>query len=110
MIAVGAWLAGFALRLRQRYAEALLARAISLERTRDAEAARAVAEERARIAQELHDVITHTVAVMVVQASAAGAVWDRSPEQARGCAARRRGVRPNRDGRSPRNAGRDASR
>jgi signal transduction histidine kinase len=83
MVALGAWLAGFALRLRQRYAEALLARAISLERTRDAEAARAVAEERARIAQELHDVITHTVAVMVVQASAAGAVWDRSPEQAR---------------------------
>jgi signal transduction histidine kinase len=83
MVALGAWLAGFALRSRQRYAEALLARASSLERTRDAEAARAVAEERARIAQELHDVITHTVAVMVVQASAAGAVWDRSPEQAR---------------------------
>lgn len=83
IVALGAWLAGFALRLRQRYAEALLARAISLERTRDAEAARAVAEERARIAQELHDVVTHTVAVMVVQAAAAGAVWDRSPEQAR---------------------------
>jgi len=82
-VALGAWLAGFALLLRERYAEALRARAISLERTRDAEAARAVAEERARIAQELHDVITHTVAVMVVQASAAGAVWDRSPEQAR---------------------------
>jgi signal transduction histidine kinase len=83
IVALGAWLTGFALRLRERYAEALLARAISLERTRDAEAGRAVAEERARIARELHDVVTHTVAVMVVQASAAGAVWDRSPEQAR---------------------------
>lgn len=83
MIVLGAWLAGFALLFRQRHADALLGRAVSVERTRDAEAARAVAEERARIAQELHDVITHTVAVMVVQASAAEAVWDRSPDEAR---------------------------
>jgi signal transduction histidine kinase len=83
MIAVGAWLAGCAMLERQRYAEAVLARAATLERTRDAEAARAVAEERAQVARELHDVVTHTVAVMVVQASAATTVWDHDPEQAR---------------------------
>ncbi|MEA2299680.1 MAG: hypothetical protein QOE44_215 [Solirubrobacteraceae bacterium] len=83
MIALGAWLAGWALQTRQRYAEALLERSVSLELRRDAEAARAVAEERTRIARELHDVITHSVAVMVVQASAAGAVWERDPVRAR---------------------------
>lgn len=82
-VAVAAWLAGCATRARQLYAEALLERAASLDQARHAEAARAVAEERARIAQELHDVVTHTVAVMVVQASAADAIWDRDPQQAR---------------------------
>jgi signal transduction histidine kinase len=82
-IALGAWLAGYGMLVRQRYVEALLERAVSLERTRDAEAARALAEERARIARDLHDVVTHTVAVMIVQAAAADAVWERDPTQAR---------------------------
>jgi signal transduction histidine kinase len=44
---------------------------------------RIVLQERARIARELHDVLAHTVAVIVVQASAAQDVFDRRPEQAR---------------------------
>ncbi len=49
-----------------------------------AEAARrAVAEEQARIARELHDVIAHSVSVIVVQAAAADDVFDEHPEQAR---------------------------
>jgi signal transduction histidine kinase len=40
------------------------------ERERDLAAHEAVLEERARIARELHDVIAHTVTVMVVQAQA----------------------------------------
>lgn len=50
---------------------------------RQAEARRAVLEERARIARELHDVLAHTVSVMVVQAAAADDVFDISPEKAR---------------------------
>ena len=44
---------------------------------------RAAGEEQARIARELHDVIAHSVSVIVVQAAAADEVFDAQPEQAR---------------------------
>ena len=44
---------------------------------------RAVGDEQARIARELHDVLAHSVSVIVVQASAADDVFDERPDQAR---------------------------
>ncbi len=72
------WLAGFALRERERDAEAAEERATRAERDRDAAARIAVAEERARIARELHDIVAHAVSVMVLQV---GAVRHKLPEE-----------------------------
>ena len=49
----------------------------------EAQARAAVAEERARIARELHDVVTHHVNLVVLQAMAASGMLDRDPERVR---------------------------
>jgi signal transduction histidine kinase len=66
---------GFGLYIRNRRAgmDALRERAELLDRERELLAQQAVAEERVRIAQELHDVVAHSVSLIVVQAQALGA-------------------------------------
>src|SRR5918912_1938557 len=78
-----AWAAGDNLRTRRAYLAAVEDRAERLERDREEQARRAVAAERARIARELHDVISHNVSVMVVQAAAGKDVFASQPERAR---------------------------
>ncbi|HEY5872962.1 MAG TPA: sensor histidine kinase [Gaiellaceae bacterium] len=72
-----AWAAGFALRMRGEQAEAAEERAAQAEREREAGARVAVAEERARIARELHDIVAHSVSIMVLQV---GAIRHKLPE------------------------------
>ena len=66
-----AWVLGDRVRTRRAYTAALEDRAVRLEREREAEAKAAVLDERNRMARELHDVVAHSVSVMVVQATAA---------------------------------------
>jgi signal transduction histidine kinase len=66
ILAAAPWAVGRALRRRQLQAAQLEDRAARLEREREEQARIAVAAERARIARELHDIVAHSVSVMVV--------------------------------------------
>jgi signal transduction histidine kinase len=66
LFAIG-WLAGYALRERAAQAEEAEERAARAERERETASRIAVAEERARIARELHDIVAHSLSVMVLQ-------------------------------------------
>ncbi len=79
----GAGLAGFAIRDRRDHIQRLAELADELEQTRDEHARAAAADERARIARDLHDIVAHSVSVMVVQAGAAEQVLGTAAERAR---------------------------
>jgi signal transduction histidine kinase len=65
-------------RARRRYARVIEERGWLLERERAGAAQHAVDAERARIARELHDIVSHNVSVMVIQAGAARELVDTS--------------------------------
>jgi signal transduction histidine kinase len=66
----GTWTAGRLVRSRESDARRLQELSEALERERVEEARIAAAEERARIARELHDVVSHSMSTIVLQAGA----------------------------------------
>ena len=63
-----AWAFGLVRRSRREHLEALVDRAERLEVERDQQAIIATAAERARIAREMHDIVAHSLSVMIAQA------------------------------------------
>ena len=84
LLAVGiVWALGDWARTRRRYADAIEENARLQVADREERARRAVQDERERIARELHDIVTHHVSVVVIQAGAGLTALERRPEQAR---------------------------
>jgi signal transduction histidine kinase len=84
VLVVGApLLAGAALREHRLRAEELERLNTELRAEREETARLAALDERARIARDVHDVVAHSVSLMVVQAGAARHMLDRDPEQSR---------------------------
>ncbi|MBD0744493.1 sensor histidine kinase [Streptomyces sp. CBMA152] len=67
---------------RQAYTAAVEDRAAQLERANRIEAEQAAARERARIAREMHDILSHAVSIMIVQAEAGPLAVRAAPERA----------------------------
>jgi len=67
---LGPWWVGVQVRRRRRLVSELSERTAQLEAEQDAFARLSVRRERARIARELHDIVAHHLAVIVVQAGA----------------------------------------
>jgi signal transduction histidine kinase len=74
-----AWALGWGVQSRRAYLGEIVARARDLERERDQQAALAAAAERARITRELHDVVAHGLAVIVMQAQGGAAAFAKRP-------------------------------
>ncbi len=83
LIFLVAWLLGDAARIRRLYAGTLEERTRGWSASATSCAERAVREERERIARELHDVVTHHVSVIVIQAGGALRVIEKRPDEAR---------------------------
>ncbi|MHA6801658.1 sensor histidine kinase [Bounagaea algeriensis] len=77
-----AWSLGEFVGARRSYHRAVEQRVRSLEFERDQRARIAVAEERNRIAREIHDVLAHSVSVMVSQADGAAYALRGNPQAA----------------------------
>jgi signal transduction histidine kinase len=78
-----AWGFGKTMQHRNALSARLADRAATLEQTRDAEVEKAVTDERSRMARELHDVVSHNVSLMTLQAGAARQALDVHPQRAR---------------------------
>ena len=70
------WFMGMLARSRRSNIQALRDRADALERERDQSRALAATQERSRIAREMHDVVAHSLSVIVVQADGAAFLAD----------------------------------
>jgi signal transduction histidine kinase len=68
-----AWIIGRSYRARLQYASQIA----------EHRAQQAVSEERLRIAREMHDVVAHSISVIVMKAAVANHVYDTRPEESR---------------------------
>ncbi|PRX99711.1 sensor histidine kinase [Allonocardiopsis opalescens] len=82
LVVVWAWTWGTLVRIRREHIAGLRERARQLEREKEAQARIAAAEERARIAREIHDIVAHSLSVVVLMSDGAASKVRGEPERA----------------------------
>ncbi len=83
ILVLAAMAIGISVRNRREHLADLMERANALSRDRDRQAQLARAAERSRIAREMHDVVAHSLSVMITLADGASAALDRAPDRSR---------------------------
>lgn len=83
VFALAAMAIGTTVRNRRLHLADLVDRANAVARERERQARLALVDERTRIAREMHDVVAHSLSVMIALADGAAAALDRSPERTR---------------------------
>lgn len=83
ILALAAMAIGISVRNRRDHLADLMNRANALAKDRDRQAQLARAAERSRIAREMHDVVAHSLSVMITLADGAAVALDRSPDRSR---------------------------
>jgi signal transduction histidine kinase len=81
-VVVAALVSGVYLQSRRAHVASLVERAERLEIERDQQLRLAAAAERARLAREMHDIIAHSLAIVIALVDGASAKLRRDPEQA----------------------------
>jgi signal transduction histidine kinase len=74
---------GISVRNRRDHLAEIMNRANALARDRDRQVQLARAAERSRIAREMHDVVAHSLSVMITLADGAAIALDRTPDRSR---------------------------
>jgi signal transduction histidine kinase len=82
LLVIAPWAFGTLARTRRAYVAQLIDRGERLEREAAQQAALAASEERSRIAREMHDIVSHGLSVMVVQADGARYAAAKDPDAA----------------------------
>ena len=83
LICVIGALIGMILRIQEVQLQEMRMRSARLALAREQEALLSAANERSRIAREMHDVVAHSLAVMITMADGATAAIDRNPAMAK---------------------------
>ncbi|WP_314301325.1 sensor histidine kinase [Kocuria palustris] len=83
VVTLWVWTWGTLVRIRRQYVSGLQERAEQAERERETNARIAVADERARIGREIHDIVSHSLSVVVLMSDGAAAKVESEPARAK---------------------------